>query len=174
MDTSTQTPWLSPEQQVSWRDFMVGTTALTDQLDRELRQAHGLSLHEYEILVRLSESKDNAIRMAELASSLSHSRSRITHTISRLERAGFVRRGQCSEDGRGVSAVMTEAGRAGILNTASADVASTSWKPAPHGLSEVLYAFSSATGVPKRVCRRSGCCAASASQAACKGATSAP
>ncbi len=42
--------------------------------------------------------------------------------------------------------VMTEAGRAGILNTASADVAGTSWKPAPHGLSEVLYAFSSATG----------------------------
>ena len=114
MDTSTQTPWLSPEQQVSWRDFMVGTTALTDQLDRELRQAHGLSLHEYEILVRLSESKDNAIRMAELASSLSHSRSRITHTISRLERAGFVRRGQCSEDGRGVSAVMTEAGRTAL------------------------------------------------------------
>jgi K+-transporting ATPase ATPase A chain len=42
--------------------------------------------------------------------------------------------------------VMTEAGRAGILNTASADVAGTSWKPHPHGLSEVLYAFSSATG----------------------------
>ncbi|MEO7329662.1 MAG: potassium-transporting ATPase subunit KdpA [Minicystis sp.] len=42
--------------------------------------------------------------------------------------------------------VMTEAGRAGILNTASAGVAGTDWKPSPHGLSEVLYAFSSATG----------------------------
>jgi K+-transporting ATPase ATPase A chain len=40
----------------------------------------------------------------------------------------------------------TEAGRAGILNTAAADVPGTSWKPAPHGLSEVLYAFSSAAG----------------------------
>jgi K+-transporting ATPase ATPase A chain len=39
--------------------------------------------------------------------------------------------------------VMTEAGRAGILNTAAADVPGTDWKPAPHGLSEVLYAFSS-------------------------------
>ena len=41
---------------------------------------------------------------------------------------------------------MTEAGRAGIANTAAADVVGTTWKPAPHGLSEVLYAFSSAAG----------------------------
>jgi DNA-binding MarR family transcriptional regulator len=114
METSIETPWLTPDQQVSWRDYMVGTTALTDQLDRELRQAHGLSLHEYEILVRLSEADNHAIRMAELASSLSHSRSRITHTISRLVRVGYVTRGQCSEDGRGVSAVMTDAGRAAL------------------------------------------------------------
>jgi potassium-transporting ATPase potassium-binding subunit len=39
--------------------------------------------------------------------------------------------------------VESEAGRAGIANTAAADVVGTSWKPAPHGLSEVLYAFSS-------------------------------
>jgi potassium-transporting ATPase potassium-binding subunit len=38
----------------------------------------------------------------------------------------------------------TEAGRAGIANTAAADIPGTTWKPAPHGLSEVLYAFSSA------------------------------
>lgn len=43
-------------------------------------------------------------------------------------------------------ATMTEAGRSGILNTAAADVAGTDWKPHPHGLSEVLYAFSSAAG----------------------------
>jgi K+-transporting ATPase ATPase A chain len=39
----------------------------------------------------------------------------------------------------------TEVGRAGIANTAAADVPGTTWKPAPHGLSEVLYAFSSGT-----------------------------
>jgi K+-transporting ATPase ATPase A chain len=41
--------------------------------------------------------------------------------------------------------VVTEVGRAGIAATAAADVPGTTWKPAPHGLSEVLYAFSSAT-----------------------------
>ncbi len=110
METSTETPWLTPAQQVSWRDYLVGTTAMADQLDRELRQGHGLSMHEYEILVRLSEAEGHAIRMAELAASVSHSRSRTTHTISRLEKAGHVTRGQCSEDGRGVSAVMTDVG----------------------------------------------------------------
>jgi K+-transporting ATPase ATPase A chain len=40
----------------------------------------------------------------------------------------------------------SEAGRASISSTAAADVAGTTWKPAPHGLSEVLYAFSSAAG----------------------------
>ncbi len=40
--------------------------------------------------------------------------------------------------------LMTEAGRAGILNTAATDIAGASWKPHPHGFSEVLYAFTSA------------------------------
>lgn len=42
--------------------------------------------------------------------------------------------------------LMTEAGRSGILNTAAADIAGASWKPHPHGFSEVLYAFSSGAG----------------------------
>ena len=110
MDTITETPWLNAAQQRVWRSFLGGTTVLMDQLDRDLRAKHGLSMPEYEILVRLSEAPGRAVRMAELAAAVAHSRSRITHTIARLERAGFVQRGQCSDDGRGVSAVMTDKG----------------------------------------------------------------
>ncbi|WP_194839966.1 MULTISPECIES: MarR family winged helix-turn-helix transcriptional regulator [Aeromicrobium] len=110
METVTETPWLSTEQQRIWRSFLGGTTVLMDRLDRDLRAAHGLSMPEYEILVRLSESPDRSIRMAELADAVSHSRSRVTHTIARLEREGIVRRGQCSNDGRGVSAILTDQG----------------------------------------------------------------
>lgn len=110
MDTVSDTPWLSTDQQVVWRALLGGTTVLMDRLDRDLRQAHGLSMPEYEILVRLSEAPDRAIRMAELAAAVSHSRSRVTHTIARLEREGIVLRGQCSADGRGVSAVLTDHG----------------------------------------------------------------
>ena len=110
METTTATPWLSAEQQRVWRWFLGGTTVLMDRLDRDLRAAHGLSMPEYEILVRLSEAPGRSIRMAELADAVAHSRSRVTHTIARLEREKIVVRGQCSEDGRGVSAVLTDHG----------------------------------------------------------------
>ena len=86
METAIETPWLTPAQQNVWRSFLGGTIVLNDRLDRDLRNAHGL------------------------AAAVSHSRSRVTHTIARLEREGLVFRGQCSEDGRGVSAVMTDKG----------------------------------------------------------------
>ncbi len=110
MDTKTETPWLTTSQQRIWRSFLGGTTVLMDRLDRDLRSTHGLSMPEYEILVRLSEAPGRAVRMAELAAAVAHSRSRITHTIARLERVGMVMRGQCSDDGRGVSAVLTDHG----------------------------------------------------------------
>lgn len=106
----TDTPWLDADQQQWWRSYMGGTTVLIDQLDRDLRAAHDLSMAEYEILVRLSEADDHSIRMAELAAAVSHSRSRITHTIARLERDGIVRRTASCTDGRGVSAVLTDHG----------------------------------------------------------------
>ena len=104
------TRWLDATQQGAWRSFLGGTTVLMDRLDRDLRTEHGLSMSEYEILVRLSEAPDRSIRMADLAAALSHSRSRITHTISRLERDGIVVRSQCGTDGRGVTAVLTDKG----------------------------------------------------------------
>lgn len=116
--TRTDTPWLDQEQQHIWRSFLGGITVLLDQLDRDLRTQHDLSMGEYEILVRLSEAPDRAIRMAELAAAVAHSRSRVTHTISRLERDGLVRRDQCSDDGRGVSAVLTDHGF-GVLTQAA-------------------------------------------------------
>lgn len=109
-EADLDTRWLEPDEQRAWRSFITGVTALFEKLDRELRDAHGVSLAEYELMVRLSEASGHSLRMAELAASVSHSRSRTTHTISRMERAGIVSRGACSEDGRGVVAVLTDAG----------------------------------------------------------------
>jgi DNA-binding MarR family transcriptional regulator len=112
------TQWLTTEQQRDWRSFLLGSTLLMDRLDRDLREHHDLSLPEYEILVRLSESGNRALRMAELADSVKNSRSRITHTIARMERAGLVVRKQCPSDGRGVIAHLTERGHAKLVDAA--------------------------------------------------------
>ena len=66
----------------------------------------------------MSESPDRTVRMGELAASVGHSRSRLTHTIKRMESAGYVERMSCASDGRGVQARMTDAGFA-LLQTAA-------------------------------------------------------
>ena len=81
-----------------------------ERLDDDLRREFGMSLTEYEVLVRLSERPGRAMRMAQLADALAHSRSRVTHTVARMEAAGFVTRGTTPEDGRGVVATMTTQG----------------------------------------------------------------
>jgi DNA-binding MarR family transcriptional regulator len=108
--SASEPRWLTSEQQRSWRAYIIGTTLLTDTLDRELRQAHGLSLGEYEILVRLSESPGRTLRMAQIAESMQHSRSRVTHTVSRMEKAGLIERCAAEGDRRGVEARMTQKG----------------------------------------------------------------
>jgi DNA-binding MarR family transcriptional regulator len=122
-EDSSEVAWLDKHQQRSWRAFLVGTTLLMDRLDRDLREQHRISLPEYEILVRLAEADGNRLRMAMLADSVSHSRSRVTHTVSRMETAGLVARDACVSDGRGVEAVLTEQGRAALANAAPTHVA---------------------------------------------------
>ncbi|MDH2415049.1 MarR family transcriptional regulator [Nocardioides sp. CER19] len=103
------TRWLDQDEQRSWRALLMGMTLLRDRLDADLRRTFDLSLPEYEVLVRLSEN-DGQLRMAQLADAMAHSRSRITHTISRMQKAGLVERTESPEDGRGVIAKMTEDG----------------------------------------------------------------
>ena len=120
--TEPDVPWLTAEQQRAWRWYLSGTARLTEALTRQLEQDAGLSLSEYEILVRLSEADRHTLRMSELASSLVHSRSRLTHTVTRLERRGLVRRETCADDGRGVNCVMTDAGYALLVESAPGHV----------------------------------------------------
>ena len=84
--------WLDEEQQKDWRASVVGMTYLLGVLSRDLEVATGLSMPEYEILVRLSEAPDWSVRMSELAEQVAHSRSRVTHTVTRLEAARFAAR----------------------------------------------------------------------------------
>ncbi len=65
---------------------------------------------DYEILVRLSESPDRRIRMSELADLTLSSRSRLSHQIDRMHKAGLVDRQECAQDRRGFFAVLTDVG----------------------------------------------------------------
>ena len=120
--TDDAVPWLSVEQQVSWRAFLQGASRLIEGLNRQLERDAGLSVSEYEILSRLSETSGRTLRMSDLAMSLVHSRSRLTHTVGRLESRALVERRPCPDDRRGVNCVMTDAGYGLLVGTAPGHV----------------------------------------------------
>jgi DNA-binding MarR family transcriptional regulator len=118
-----QTRWLSAEEQLAWRAALQTHLLLFRQLDRDLH-ADGLSHHDYEILVCLSEASDHRMRMTELADMTSQSRSRLSHQITRMQGRGLVQREECEGDKRGTWAVLTEQGMATIVRAAPRHVES--------------------------------------------------
>jgi DNA-binding MarR family transcriptional regulator len=109
---------LDVEEMRAWRAYVVGKALLDAQLNRDLHEEHQLTLVDYELLVRLSEAPDGQVRMSALAEQLASSKSRISHQIGRLEKAGLVRRQEFPGDRRGVLAVLTDRGRE-VLRSAS-------------------------------------------------------
>jgi DNA-binding MarR family transcriptional regulator len=107
--TNGERRWLTDAEQQTWRATVNLSQLLMRQLDRDLN-VHGLTGHDYEILVALSEAPDRRLRMTELADATSQSRSRLSHQISRMEGRGLVRRDNCEGDKRGTFAVLTEPG----------------------------------------------------------------
>ena len=120
----TSTPrWLSDDEQRAWRAYIRLAQLLMRQLDRDLHP-FGLSMHDYEILVELSEAPHHRMRMTELADRTAQSRSRLSHQVNRMEARGLVSREDCEGDKRGTFAVLTPLGAATISEVAPHHVAS--------------------------------------------------
>lgn len=114
--------WLSDDEQAAWRAFLRASHLLMVQLERELASQSGLTHPDYQILVQLSEAEDRRLRMSDLASFTQSSRSRLSHAVTRLERAGWVARESCPTDKRGAYAVLTDAGFAKLVAAAPGHV----------------------------------------------------
>jgi DNA-binding MarR family transcriptional regulator len=115
------TRWLSDDEQRAWGAYIRLAKMLMRQLDRDLHP-FGLSTNDYEILVELSESPGNRLRMTELADRTAQSRSRLSHQITRMELRDLVRREDCEGDKRGTFAVITARGLATIERVAPSHV----------------------------------------------------
>jgi DNA-binding MarR family transcriptional regulator len=102
----------------AWRSFLRAHARITRLLEAELVAERNLSLGGYDVLVQLAEAPQRRLRMAELADAVLLSRSGVTRLVDRLEVAGLVCRERVNSDGRGVVAVLTQAGL-DTLRTAS-------------------------------------------------------
>jgi DNA-binding MarR family transcriptional regulator len=111
-------PWLSDEQQHVWRAFLRMSGQLNERIERDLQQAAGMPHAYYLILAMLSEAPDRSLRMNQLAEVVRASQSRVSHAISRLEEAGWVRRIPAPGDRRGQIAELTDAGFTRLVEVA--------------------------------------------------------
>ena len=101
---------LSAGELSAWRSYISTTRALTAALDLDLGE-FGISLADYELLDGLAKAPSGRMRMSELAGIALVSRSRLSHRMKVLEDAGWVERARCSEDKRGLFAVLTSKGK---------------------------------------------------------------
>jgi DNA-binding MarR family transcriptional regulator len=112
------TRWLSEEEQRLWRGWLAASMLLPERLSRDLQEQHGLTGTDYQVLVELSESPERRMRMSTLAQRTQLSRSRLSHQVDRMTKAGLVTRQECDQDGRGMFAVLSEQGWQAIVNAA--------------------------------------------------------
>lgn len=115
--------WLDEQQQDHWRAYLRGSRLLERVLVEDLAPSN-VQLTEYELLSMLSEAPGQRMRMSRLADLIIQSRSRVTHTATRLEKRGWVERCRSGDDGRGVEISLTDAGRHELDRLARIHVAS--------------------------------------------------
>lgn len=82
-----------------------------EQLDDELQYEQRLPLSSYDVLVHLAEAPGGQRRMSELADLVLLTKSGLTRVVDVLEKQGLVERLRSEEDGRGLYAKLTPAGR---------------------------------------------------------------
>jgi len=107
----------------AWRSYIIASRRLLEALEIDLA-GHDLSMADYEVMAQLSEAPGRRMRMSELAQVAMISKSRLSHRMKVMEKAGWIKREECSEDRRGYWAVMTEKGWRAIVAAAPDHVAS--------------------------------------------------
>ncbi|MDX6346533.1 MAG: hypothetical protein QOF84_1323 [Streptomyces sp.] len=117
------TPWLDEQEMRAWIAYLDASTLIGDHIDRQLQSDAGMPHAHYSVLTRLSAAPGRSIRMSQLAEQLRITRSRLSHTVAKLEKSGLVERREDPADRRGQSAVLTDEGARVLAAAAPGHVA---------------------------------------------------
>jgi len=85
--------------------------ATTKALSADLYEEHGLSINDYEALLRLAHAENGLMRRVDLARELVLTPSGVTRMLDGLERCGLVEKATCESDLRVTYATLTDEGR---------------------------------------------------------------
>ena len=120
---SAQTSLESREVQV-FVSLIRAHASVVRGLDRELVAEHGLTINDYEVLLRLARAPDRMMRRVDLAQQVLLTPSGITRLLDGLQRHGYVEKAACDTDARVVYAKLTDAGRKKLKSATDDHVAS--------------------------------------------------
>lgn len=100
-----------PEPYLSaWQAVLTAHASVVARVEQALHEADLPPLSWYDVLWAVRGAPGRRVRMAELADRLTLSRGGLTKLAHRLEDAGLLGRQPAEDDGRGLYAVLTDAG----------------------------------------------------------------
>ena len=143
---------LTPAEERAWRALARALITVPRAMDSDLQREQRMTMGEYFVLMNLSETKDHALRMSELAVLGGLSPSRISRLVDGLAAEGLVRRVQDENDRRVQYAVLTDEGMDRLVRAYPSHLASVRRHVVDHFAGLDLEKFAEAAakfGVPR-------------------------
>ena len=113
-DVTAQQPGPVPDEHAcaqAWAALTAAHALVTEQLGAALARTCGLSINEFQILLRVDRAPEAGVRLGELCSAVRLTQPSLSRAVARLERHGWLRRAGAPGDGRGVLVTVTASGR---------------------------------------------------------------
>lgn len=106
---------LGLSQLKAWGSFIVSHARVFNEIERRMAAEEGiLPFHWYDVLFVLNASRQQRLKMSELAEMIVTSKSALTRSVDKMVDEGLMKKVKCSEDGRVLYATMTAKGHAAL------------------------------------------------------------
>lgn len=104
-------------EEETWILFIHNSQKILQSIDAHLKQHHLLPLAWYDVLLELQKAPEGKLRFKSIGERVLLSSSNIKRLVDRLEARKYVKREVCTEDARGVYAVITPEGKKRLEET---------------------------------------------------------
>jgi len=109
-DTDKNKKWTETEAS-AWIGLVQAQQSLVDKVEEELKKEGFPSLSWYDVLWELERSEGGRLRLNDLGKRVLLDKYNVTRLAQRLEDEGLLTRNQCPNDGRGITATITNKGK---------------------------------------------------------------
>lgn len=94
----------------TWSRAVAAVAAVESGLSKWMQSTYGIGMTEFRAAMLLSRTPKRELRINDLATRVGLNQSSCTRLVGRMEDKGLAFRDTCPDDGRGVYAVITDAG----------------------------------------------------------------